>query len=219
MARTYPIELRLTGRRVVVIGGGGVATRKVAGLLEAGAAVCVVSPEFSPELMRQDRIVRETRPYDASCLAEATLVFACTNDRAVNARVAADAARAGIWCNVADDPEAGDFHVPAILRRGDLTISVATGGAGPHLAAAARDRLASQFDETWGILVAELTQARKNIRERVHDSGVRRDILETLSADCSLTLLATRGPAAWRQWVERLTEHRLKGLQGSPKPL
>jgi precorrin-2 dehydrogenase / sirohydrochlorin ferrochelatase len=220
MPRTYSLELKLTGRPVLVVGGGHVAARKVAALAEAGVVVRIASLSFSPELLQRQDITREERLYDADCLQDAQLVFACTDDRETNAAVAADAHRLGIWCNIADDPAACDFFVPSTLHQGSLTLSVSTGGDVPHLSAAIRDRLASQFGPEWGILVEELARARGILKDRVADPGqatLRRQVLETLCTDCSLKLLATRDRTAWRRWFERVVEHRLRGWQTVPE--
>jgi precorrin-2 dehydrogenase / sirohydrochlorin ferrochelatase len=214
---TYPIELKLAGRTVLVVGGGRVAARKVAGLVEAGASVRIVSLAFCAELLDRQDITREERPYRADCLAGVCLAFACTDDRCVNEVIAADASARGIWCNVADEPEEGDFFVPAVCRRGELTVSVGTGGSAPGAAAALRDKLASHLTPEWGILVEELGRARRILKTRVPDAGLRRQILETLCSECSIKLLAVRDRDAWRQWFERVTEYRLQGLAESPE--
>ena len=216
---TYPIELKLAGRGALVVGGGQVAARKVAGLVEAGARVRVVGLDFCPELLERQDVTREKRPYGPECLAGVSLVLACTDARGVNAAVAADARARGIWCNVADEPEEGDFFVPAVLRRGELTVAVGTGGAAPGAAAALRDQLASHLTPEWGILVEELGRARRILKERVPDAGLRRQILETLCSECSITLLAVRDREAWRRWFERVTEYRLQGLADLPEVL
>ncbi|GMU23657.1 MAG: hypothetical protein AMXMBFR13_37350 [Phycisphaerae bacterium] len=209
MPATYPVELVLTDRPVLVVGGGQVAARKVAGLLSAQAQVRVVSPEFTPELENRTDITREAREYTPVCLTGVHLVFACTDDPAVNAQIAADARKTGILCNVADAPDDCDFLVPAVLRRGLLTIAVGTGGTGPRLAALLRDRLESQFGPEFAILTEELVRARRIVQDRVSDPAVRRQILETLCTDCSLKLLTARDREAWRQWFERVTQARL----------
>ncbi|MBI4580045.1 MAG: siroheme synthase, partial [Planctomycetes bacterium] len=89
-------------------------------------------------------------------------------------------------------------------------VAVGTGGAGPQLAALLRDRLQSHFGPELGILVAELKQARRIVRERVPDRAVRREILATLCAECSIKLIASRGRDAWRDWFERVLRHRLE---------
>lgn len=210
MSSFYPIELDLQGRHVLIVGGGRVAARKVEGLLAAGAKVRVVSPAFIEDLAGNEAIERVGEPYDPRLLAGADFVFACTDDPEVNRRVASDARTAGRWCNVADDAAAGDFLLPAVLRQGELTVAVGTGGASPHLAAKLRDRLESQLEPTWGILVSLLRQARARVMERVADAALRRDLFAELCADCSVKLLQTRGQAAWWQWFERLVTHRLE---------
>jgi siroheme synthase-like protein len=213
---TLPIELNLTDRPVLVVGGGRIAARKVAALLGADASVQVVSPHFVPELLKRQDITRDQRPYGPECLAGACLVFACTNDRAVNAAVATDARVRGIWCNVADEPADSDFFLPAVLRQGDLAVSVGTGGQSPRLAAVLRDWLASHLTPEWGILTEELGRARAILRTRVPDAGLRRQILDTLCSDRSIALLTTRDRQAWRHWFEQVTECRLQGLDDRP---
>ena len=214
---TYPAELNLTNRSVLVVGGGEVAARKVAGLLQAGASVRVVSPQFCPQLLQEQRVSKECGPYRPACLEGVHVVFACTDDPAVNAAVAADARARGIWRNVADEPANCDFFVPAVRRDGDLTLSVGTGGASPALAASLPDRLASHLGPEWGILIEELARARRIVKARVADPGLRRKILETLCAECSIKLLATRGREAWRRWFERVMEYRLQGRDEIPE--
>ncbi|MFQ3663302.1 MAG: precorrin-3B C(17)-methyltransferase, partial [Chloroflexaceae bacterium] len=143
----YPIVLtNLTGAPVVVVGGGAVGERKVRGLLEVGAQVRLISPEATPRLQAwaaAGRIVWQPRAYVAGDLGGARLVFAATNQREVNARVARDAALHGALCNVADAPEEGDFHLPALLRCEDATIAVSSGGTAPGRAVALRDAIAA----------------------------------------------------------------------------
>lgn len=214
MSTCYPIELDLAGKPVVVIGGGAVAARRVEALVQCGARVRVVSPSFAPELERRDDIERRARPYSEDALSPAVLVLACTDDGELNARVSADARRAGLWCNVADDARLSDFLVPAVLRRGPITVAVGTGGASPMLAARLRDWLASFLPSEWALLAEELERARPIVRRRVADAGIRRQVFETLCADDSLRLLAQGDRQAWRQWFEGVLEHRLSGRLG-----
>lgn len=142
----YPVVLtRVAGTPVVVIGGGKVAERKVRGLLEVGARVRVVSPEAT-ETIRQwaaeGHLTWEARPYRMGDLLGARLAFAATNRREVNAHVAREAAELGVLCNVADAPEEGDFHLPAVYRGKDVVVAVSTAGADPARARDLRDRIA-----------------------------------------------------------------------------
>jgi len=146
MSTDYPIVLTgLAGALAVVVGGGAVGERKVRGLLAVGAEVRLVSPEATPRLRTwadEQRISWMQRDYVTGDLAGAQLVFAATNQRAVNARVARDAAELGMLCNVADAPDEGTFHLPALYRGPELTIAVSSGGAAPARAAALRDAIA-----------------------------------------------------------------------------
>jgi len=122
----YPLTLDLAGRRAVVVGGGRVALRRVRGLLEAGADVVVVAPSVLPELAALPVTVlrRRYRPGD---LAAAWLAHAATDDPAVNARVAADADAARIWCVRADAATGSGAWTPAVTRHGAVTVAVTSG--------------------------------------------------------------------------------------------
>jgi cobalt-precorrin 5A hydrolase/precorrin-3B C17-methyltransferase len=150
---TYPITLiNMTGVRAVVAGGGPVGQRKVQGLLVAGASVCLISPEATPQLQawaEAGRVQWLRRPYQPGDLAEARLVFAATNQRAVNAQVAQEAKRLGLLCNVADQPADGNFHVPAVHRRPDILVAVSTNGRQPGQARRIRDRIRAWLDHNY----------------------------------------------------------------------
>jgi uroporphyrin-III C-methyltransferase / precorrin-2 dehydrogenase / sirohydrochlorin ferrochelatase len=139
----YPLSLRLDGRRAVVVGGGSVALRRVAGLRAAGADILLVSPQLSPalsDLAARGLITAHRRGYEPGDTDGAWLVFACTDQPDVNAAVAADAERQRIWCVRADDAVASAAWVPAVGRSGTVTVAV-NAGRNPRRAAALRDRL------------------------------------------------------------------------------
>ncbi len=141
----YPLLLDLTGRLVVVVGGGAVAARRVARLVEHGALVRVVAPEVRAEIDALTPDVRR-QPYAAGELAGAWLVHAATDDPAVNAAVARDAADLGVWCVRADDAGATAARVPAVARSGDVTVAVATDAGDPGRATALRDAIGLLLD-------------------------------------------------------------------------
>lgn len=142
----YPIFLtNLAGAPVMVVGGGAVAARKVQGLLTVAAQVTVIAPALGDELttLHAAGLVHWlARPYQMGDLASARLAFAATNDRAVNALVAQEAAAQRILCNVADDPTAGTFHLPAVHRQEGIVVAVGSGGESPRRAKALRDQIA-----------------------------------------------------------------------------
>src|SRR5918912_3556491 len=137
----YPVGLRLLDREVVVVGGGQVAHRRVAGLLEARARVTVVSPEVTPALealVGPGSLTWVRRRYEDGDLDGAWYAVAATDDPAVNAAVAGEAERSRIFCARADDRAASSVWTPAVGRQGDLVVGV-HGGGDPQRAVGVRD--------------------------------------------------------------------------------
>jgi siroheme synthase-like protein len=135
----FPVFLRLEGRRVLLVGGGTVATGKVRGLLEAGARVTVVAPALAPELLQAPVEVRR-RPFVASDLDGVCYVIAAA-PREVNRRVAEAAHARGLLVNAVDDVENASAYAGAVLRRAGITIAISTDGAAPALAGLIREAL------------------------------------------------------------------------------
>ena len=183
MAQYYPIYLDITGCLCVVIGGGHVSARKTAGLLEAGARVRVVSPVIVPELLslvNDDRIEFIASHYESAHLDGASLVFAATNMRDVNAQVTRDAGALCIPVNAADAPTEGNFIVPAVIRRGDFCLSISTGGNNPLLAARLHEEFERRFGTEYGGFVELLGDMRNAIKFRTEDTSERRRALSFL---------------------------------------
>ena len=167
--RSYPVFLDLTGRRCIVIGGGVVAERKVDGLLAAGAHVTVVSPEISEGLRRlilQPSLEHLARKYERGDLAGFAIAFVATDEGAVNAAVFDEARSRGIWVNCADDPSHCDFISPAVIRRGELSVALSTGGASPASARAVREELESYLSEEFAQFVQTASEVRRELRQR-----------------------------------------------------
>ena len=162
----YPIHLALEGGRVLLVGGGAVAQRRVERLLQAGARVRVVSPELTPalaELHERGAVEHMRRGFEPDDLADVVLAFAATDDAPTNRRVTDEARRRGVLVNVADDPVASDFALPACVTRGPLVLSVSTNARSPGLAAALRRRLESQFGPEWAVLTGMLSDLRPHL--------------------------------------------------------
>jgi hydroxymethylbilane synthase len=141
----------MRGRLAVVIGGGSVAERKIAVLLDAGATVRVVSPGLTPALAQlsdERRIEVQQRPFEASDVAGASLVFAATDDDTVNASVVEAARAHGILVNDASRAERGDFSTPSVHRRDSLTIAVDTSGTSPAVAKLVRERIGALVERS-----------------------------------------------------------------------
>lgn len=160
----YPVMLEVRERRCVVIGGGAIGEGKVRGLLDAGAHVTVIDPEPTSgltDLAGEGRVTLVLRSYRPGDLKGAFVAIAATDDGAVNARAFDEAGAEGVLFNAVDDPRFCEFSVPSILRRGDLMLTLSTGGKSPALAKALRKKLDRQFGEEYGELVDLLAQIRQ----------------------------------------------------------
>ncbi|MEK7423048.1 MAG: bifunctional precorrin-2 dehydrogenase/sirohydrochlorin ferrochelatase [Actinomycetota bacterium] len=162
----YPIVVRLNGRRVLVVGGGPVALRKVGALLAAGASITVVSPEFVGGFESLSGVEQVRRCYEPADLDSAWLVVAATNDPVVQQRIFDDGERAGVWVNAVDDPERCSFILPAIERRGPVIVAVSTQGRSPTLAGQLRDHLAGCLPDDVAELAERMSDQRRQIQAR-----------------------------------------------------
>jgi siroheme synthase-like protein len=163
----YPLVLRLARRRCVVVGGGAVATRKVQSLLGSDADVTVVAPALSPEveaLAGSGRVQAVRRAFEPADLEGATLAFAATDSRDSNRAVAETARARGVLVNVADDPAACDFTVPAQVRRGDVMLAVSTGGRSPAFARYLREQLEEWLTDTRCDALELVAELRRELR-------------------------------------------------------
>lgn len=165
----YPVSLNIYGKSCVVVGGGEVALRKIKALLQHKAKVIVVSPVFCAELeelARDGKVEARRKEYEPGDLKDAFLAIAATDDKQTNRAVAAEARRRRIIVNVVDAADLSDFILPAYLRRGDLTIAVATDGISPALARKIRIRLESEFGEEYASLVRLIKEVRAELKSR-----------------------------------------------------
>ena len=162
----FPVNLNLHGRPVLVVGGGRIALRKVEQLLMAEAEVTVLSPMFVEEFTSLPVTLVE-RVYAAGDVDAFRLVITATGNTPVDQQIFDECEAKGIWINSADDPDRCAFTLPAALRRGDLMVTVSTGGASPALASWLRSHLelsiVPEFEEVVSRLAIE--------RARIHADG------------------------------------------------
>jgi precorrin-2 dehydrogenase / sirohydrochlorin ferrochelatase len=179
----YPVNLRINNRLCVVVGGGGVAVRKVRSLLEAEARIRVISPTVETEL----RILSDggkidwlPRDYVEGDLRGAFLVFAATNNREVQFQIKNEAAKSGCILNSADDPGGSDFHVPAHFRRGKMLIAISTGGGSPALAKKIREQLEQSIGPEYEAVVELLALVREKLLGGQDEGAVHTELFRRL---------------------------------------
>lgn len=177
----YPLTLEGTSISALVVGAGRVATRKALALLHAGARVRVVALVGVTELEHaaedDDRLTVTRAAYSPAHIGDATLVIAATDDAALNASIARDARAKGRLVNVVDAPDAGNCTTPAVLRSGNLVVSVTAGGV-PTAAKRIRDALATRLDGRYASAVEHLAA----LRRRMLDEGRRERWVEASAA-------------------------------------
>lgn len=190
----YPIFLDLEGRSVIIVGGGGVAARKVESMLRHGANVTVIAPECVAEIeqaAREKRLTLQQKHYDPNDLRDAMLVIAATSAAAINQRIADDCHARGVLVNVVDDTARCDFIVPAIVENGSIQIAVSTGGKSPAFARIVKrdlqDAIGPEYAEMNDIL-GSLRDAAKSSPKLPTDPDRKRFFDELIALDV-LTLL------------------------------
>ncbi|MFH0938863.1 MAG: bifunctional precorrin-2 dehydrogenase/sirohydrochlorin ferrochelatase [Planctomycetota bacterium] len=220
----YPMFLNLARVPVLVVGGGAVAVRKVTKLLAAHATVTAVATSFCPEFLALQkrakkygglRLVRQA--FRSDYLKNQRIVFAATDDPPLNTRIADICKQRGILVNVAAPSNAGNFHVPAIIRRGQFCIAVSTGGASAHLAQHWRRRLEKQIGPEWSALTAMLAVKRRQVLARTADVALRKQILVALSQPKFAALIRRDSVAAASRTMDRLISRLLLAAAGEQR--
>lgn len=179
----YPINLKITDRLCVVVGGGSVAFRKVKSLLNCGCVVRIVSPyveEGLKEIILKQQVEWFEREYVEGDLQSAFLVFATTNNPDVQKQVKEEACKYKVLINSADDPGSCDFHVPAHFRRGKMLVTVSTGGGSPALSKQIREWLEGEIGQEYEAVVDFLAMVREAVVCRDGDSSGHKELFESL---------------------------------------
>jgi precorrin-2 dehydrogenase/sirohydrochlorin ferrochelatase len=188
----YPIHLDIKNRNCLVVGGGAVGTRKVDTLLECGARVTVVSPKPTQQLTKlasEGAITLTRRAYRSADLDGTFLVIGATDDESLNQQISNDAALSNTLCNIADRPEVCNFILPAIIRRGDLVISISTSGKSPALAKQLRQKLESQFGNEYAEFLLLMGAIRKKLLNQAHEPQVHKALFNQLIGSDLIQLL------------------------------
>ncbi len=207
----YPVFLDIADRECLIIGGGKVAERKCQPLLAAGAKVTVISPKITSilEKQRDKGVLRHLRRnYRTSDIKSAFVVIVATDSEEINRKVACDAEAQGVLLNVVDNPPLCNFIVPSVLKRGNLTIAVSTGGVSPAMARIIRRRIELQFGPEFSRYLRFLKDLRKNIMKEIQDKKERGFLLKELASDRILQELLSRRFQAAKEAALRCRQAR-----------
>jgi uroporphyrin-III C-methyltransferase/precorrin-2 dehydrogenase/sirohydrochlorin ferrochelatase len=190
----YPIYLDLHGRNCLVVGGGPIATGKVHGLLDAGACVTVVAPQVSEAIARwhsQGKLKWQQRDFRDADLDQQFLIYAATDDRALNAHVYQLADERRVVANAVDDLDHCNFIAPAVAQAGALQVAVSTSGKSPALAKQLRDRIQHELltDEA-ATLAGFLGRWRPEVKQHIDTYQRRQSFWEGVLEGCTPALLA-----------------------------
>ncbi len=208
----YPVLLRLAGWRCVVIGGGMVAKRKVADLLNAEAHVIIVAPQLDPvfsdwEVAGLIEVRREM--YAPGVLADLKprLVFAATDSAEVNLLVAEEADTLDILANVANEPAVSSFFNMAVVRRGDITVAISTGGHSPALASHLKEEIGQVVGDEYDLLSQWMGSEREHIQQMIADQSKRADVWRKILASPLLSLMRSgQIEVAHQEFLELINE-------------
>ena len=193
MTTYYPIYLQLQDQPCVVIGGGKIAEGKVEGLLAAGARVTVIAPDLTlhlQELAERNEFTYIARQYQPGDLVGAFIVICATDRTEINHQVWQEASARGQLVNVVDDTPRCNFIAPAILRQGDLTIAISTGGRAPALAVRLKERLQQELGPEYERFLELAGQLREPLARQVPDFETRKALWYELVDSEALNLLA-----------------------------
>jgi len=202
----YPAFLNLQGKRVVVVGGGKVAERKVLALLRAGASITVISPEITKRIAREKptgRIRHIPRQYQKGDVKDAFLVIAATDSHSINKKVSEGAP---CLVNVVDTPSLCNFIVPSVVRQGPLTIAASTSGVSPALSKSIRKELEKLYGSEFAKYLRLLEKIRKKAMEEIRDKKQRTEFFKSLASEEMIKMLRQKG----FKEVEKIL-YRLKG--------
>ncbi len=208
----FPVFFNLAGVRVLVVGGGEVALRKVSLLERTGALITLVAPEIRAELQARNELRLQLREFEPQDLDEMRLVIVATSRRAINRWIASLCEARAIPVNVVDDKEASRFIVPAIIDRDPVLVAISTGGTSPVLARRLRERLEAAIPRRFGELALWLRELRNAAGERLRDTAARRRFFETLVDGAA----ARRFIVGDRRGAERIAQQLLASSAQAP---
>ncbi len=190
----YPVCLDIRERNCIVVGGGDIGARKVSALVNCGAIVKVVSLQFSRAFknFESKNIELVKREYRTEDLNGMFLVIGATDDTEVNKKISRDAEEKNMLCNIADFPEACNFILPAIVRRGDLIITASTSGKSPAFAKKLKKDLENEFGEEYADFLFIMGEIRKKLLREDHAPEEHKPMFEEIINKGLLAMIAEK---------------------------
>jgi precorrin-2 dehydrogenase / sirohydrochlorin ferrochelatase len=215
----YPVSLNLQNVSCLVVGGGQVGERKIMTLLSCGAKVYLISRDMTStlkEAVEQGRVIWLSENYEPQFLEGKFLIIGATDDETLNGRISRESRDRGILCNIVDNPPLCDFILPSLVRRGDLSIAISTGGKSPALAKRIRRKLDQEFPESYGPYVELLGIIRAHVLPRGMTQQENQQIFEALIDSPLLSWLQKGEVEPFYDLLNRLITPPLPWSQMSP---
>jgi precorrin-2 dehydrogenase / sirohydrochlorin ferrochelatase len=181
----FPMFMKLSGKRCLVVGAGKIGEPKIGGLMDTGARIHVVAIAASDQVREwadAGKIDLELRAFSSTDLDGMFLAVVATASRSLNERVYFEAQERGVLCNVVDVPDLCDFFYPAVVRRGDLQIAISTAGQSPSLAQRLRQQLERQFGDGYAAWVEQLGETRRLVLASDLDKETKSELLHSLAS-------------------------------------
>ncbi len=209
MSPLYPLFLDINEKPCLIVGGGAVAYRKAMSLLKCGAKVIVVAPELSEKMKKlvdSKKITYIDGFFKPEHMEDVTLAFGCTDMPEVNRAVYVVAMARGVLVNIVDQPKLCSFMVPAVVRRGDLSLAISTSGKSPAVAKKARKSLEKEFGEEWAIYLDMMGKARETVLKTIDDQARRETIFNNLADSDLLDKIKNDDMAGAKRLVKEIIE-------------
>ena len=188
----YPINLIIDDKPCVVVGGGIVAFQKVQSLLDANAIVTVIAPEIIPELdelVRDGRVHWQQKAYADGDVASFELVICASGDAVANERASQEALAHHRLANVCDKPSSSNFTSPAVMRQGDLMVTVSTNGCSPAMAGWLRRRFQQEYGPSYQEWLQRLAILRQDVKQLIPDTRQRQQFWKTALTEDMMELV------------------------------
>lgn len=179
----FPFMMDISGKKIVIVGGGRSALWKVRAFKGFGAEVTVIAPEFREEIEQAEDIRRIRRSFRKEDLENTDVLVAATDDRELNRRIAGLARKQGVLANAVDDKEMCDFIFPAIVRRENYTVAISTDGKSPLLAREIKKSISRSLPDAYDRAVGELGAARQKVKDKAQTQGERQKIFTAMAEE------------------------------------